>query len=150
MLKLKIHSGFHDLFDSDMSKSTNSVVYFDWKTVIYIYVCGQCRTQFLLPNESRRYITNMYFYDGKVSHIYIYDGKVSCINGASVAIILCLHVLIVRRKSLKQWCNGDCKKAKQNFRKAKRLYKHYGSHLFKQKLKASELFYKKHDGCKHY
>ena len=26
-------------FDSDMSKSTNTVVYFDWKTVIYIYVC---------------------------------------------------------------------------------------------------------------
>jgi hypothetical protein len=25
-------------FDSDMSKSTNTVVYFDWKTVIYIYV----------------------------------------------------------------------------------------------------------------
>jgi len=26
-------------FDSDMSKSTNTVVYFDWKTAIYIYVC---------------------------------------------------------------------------------------------------------------
>ena len=25
-------------FDSDMSKSTNTVVYFDWKMVIYIYV----------------------------------------------------------------------------------------------------------------
>ena len=37
MLKLKAHSGFHDYFDSDMSKSTNTVVYFDWKTVIYIY-----------------------------------------------------------------------------------------------------------------
>jgi hypothetical protein len=24
-------------FDSDMFKSTNTVVYFDWKTVIYIY-----------------------------------------------------------------------------------------------------------------
>jgi hypothetical protein len=36
-------------FDSDMSKSTNTVVYFDWKTVIYIYVCGKCRTQFMLP-----------------------------------------------------------------------------------------------------
>ena len=34
MLKLPAHSGFHD---SDMSKSTNTVVYFDWKTVIYIY-----------------------------------------------------------------------------------------------------------------
>ena len=32
-------------FDSDMSKSTNTAVYFDWKTVIYIYACGKCRTQ---------------------------------------------------------------------------------------------------------
>ena len=38
-------------FDSDMSKSTNTVVYFDWKTIIYIYVCGKCRTQFMLPME---------------------------------------------------------------------------------------------------
>jgi hypothetical protein len=35
-------------FDSDMSKSTNTVVYFDWKTVIYIYACGKCRTQFII------------------------------------------------------------------------------------------------------
>jgi len=26
-------------FDSNMSKSTNTIVYFDWKRVIYIYVC---------------------------------------------------------------------------------------------------------------
>jgi hypothetical protein len=26
-------------------------VYFDWKTVIYSYVCGKCRTQFMLPKE---------------------------------------------------------------------------------------------------
>ena len=51
MLKLKTYCGFHDFFDSDMSKSTNTVVYFDWKTVIYIYVCGKCRTQFMLPME---------------------------------------------------------------------------------------------------
>ena len=38
-------------FDSDMSKSTNTVVYFDWKTVIYIYACGKCCTQFMLPME---------------------------------------------------------------------------------------------------
>ena len=38
-----------------MSKSTNMVVYFDWKTAIYIYVCGKSRTQFV-ANE-------------KVSHI---------------------------------------------------------------------------------
>jgi hypothetical protein len=57
-------------FNSDMSKSTNTVVYFDWKTVIYIYVCGQCRTQFILPNSSRRQFINMYIYDGKVSHMH--------------------------------------------------------------------------------
>ena len=33
-------------FDSAMSKSTNTVVYFDWKMGIYIYACGICRTQF--------------------------------------------------------------------------------------------------------
>ena len=38
-------------FDSDMSKSTNTVVYFDWKTIIYIYVCGKCRTQLMLAME---------------------------------------------------------------------------------------------------
>ena len=57
-------------FDSDMSKSTNTVVYFDWKTIIYIYVCGKCRTQFMLPNLSRRSFINMYIYDEKVSHIH--------------------------------------------------------------------------------
>ena len=38
-------------FDFEMSKSTNTVVYFDWKTVMYIYVSGKCRTQFMLPME---------------------------------------------------------------------------------------------------
>ena len=28
-------------FDSYMSKSTNTVVYFDWKTVIYTYACAK-------------------------------------------------------------------------------------------------------------
>jgi hypothetical protein len=41
-------------FDSDMSKSTNAVAYFDWKTVIYSYVYVIYRTQFMLPNSSRR------------------------------------------------------------------------------------------------
>ena len=53
-----------------MSKSTNTVVYFDWKTLIYIYVCGKCRTQFMLPNSSRRWFINMYIYDRKVSHMH--------------------------------------------------------------------------------
>ena len=34
-----------------MSKSTNAVVYFDWKTVIYINACRKCRTQFMLSME---------------------------------------------------------------------------------------------------
>ena len=34
-----------------MSKSINTVILFDWKTVIYIYVCGKCRTQFMLSME---------------------------------------------------------------------------------------------------
>jgi hypothetical protein len=52
MLKLKTHSGFHELFRFwYVYKSTNMVVYFDWKTVIYIYVCRKYRTQFKLPME---------------------------------------------------------------------------------------------------
>jgi hypothetical protein len=43
-------------FDSDMSKSTTTVVYFDWKTVIYIYVCGKCRTQIYAANGKDRHI----------------------------------------------------------------------------------------------
>jgi hypothetical protein len=38
-------------FDSNMSKSTNTIVYFDWKTVIYISFCRKCRAQFMLPME---------------------------------------------------------------------------------------------------
>ena len=34
-----------------MSRITNTVVCFDWKTVIYIYVCGKCHTPFMLPME---------------------------------------------------------------------------------------------------
>ena len=52
-----------------MSKSTNTIVYFYWKTVICIYACGKCRAQFMLPNSSRRLFINMYIYDGKVSHM---------------------------------------------------------------------------------
>jgi hypothetical protein len=54
MLKLKTHyanMASMIYFDSDMSKSTNTVVYFDWKTVIYIYVCRKSRTQFMLSME---------------------------------------------------------------------------------------------------
>ena len=44
-------------FDSDMSKSTNTVVYFDWKTVIYIYVYRKYNTQFMLPMAMEKSVT---------------------------------------------------------------------------------------------
>ena len=40
-----------------MSKSTNTVLYFDWKMVIHIYACGKCRTQFMLPMEKSDTLT---------------------------------------------------------------------------------------------
>ena len=80
-------------FDSDMSNSTNTEVYFDWKTVIYIYVCGRCRKQFYAAKFEQT-ITHQHILlrrEGQ-STIYFNDGKVSLIEGASVTIILCLHV----------------------------------------------------------
>ncbi|XP_063427570.1 asparagine-rich protein-like [Mytilus trossulus] len=43
----------------------------------------------------------------------------------------------------KDWYNKDCKKAQREFRKSQRLYKHYGSNIFKERLRQSELHYKK-------
>ena len=43
-----------------MSKNTNTVVYFDWKTVMYIYVCEKCHTQFMLPMEKSVTFTGAY------------------------------------------------------------------------------------------
>ena len=54
-----------------MSKSTNTVVYFDWKTVIYIYVCGQCRTQFMLPMEK------LVTFTGACANEIILNGKLA-------------------------------------------------------------------------
>ena len=47
-------------FDSDMSKSTNTVVYFDWKTVIYIYACGKCHTQFYVTRMILRPLSALF------------------------------------------------------------------------------------------
>jgi hypothetical protein len=38
-------------FDSDISSSKQTVVCFNWKTVIYISVSGKCRTQYMMPME---------------------------------------------------------------------------------------------------
>ena len=57
MLKLKHILASMIFFDSDMSKSTNTVVYFDWKTVIYNL-------------RLRKMSHTIYAANGKVSHIH--------------------------------------------------------------------------------
>jgi hypothetical protein len=61
-------------FDSDMSKSTNTVVYFDWKTVIYIYACENVAHNLCNSNKTASYIgiirVTIYAANGKVSHIH--------------------------------------------------------------------------------
>ena len=54
-------------FDSDMSKSTNTIVYFDWKTVIYIYVCGISQSHSPAPyaNEIIPSINRSFVYKAK-------------------------------------------------------------------------------------
>jgi hypothetical protein len=95
MLKLKTHSGFHDLFDSDMSKSRNTVVYFDWKTVIYILVCGKCRAQFTLPMEKSFTSTCAHEIIPSIYRSFVYKAK----EGRNVRVCI-FHVLAmnVQRK----------------------------------------------------
>ncbi|CAG2246849.1 unnamed protein product [Mytilus edulis] len=47
------------------------------------------------------------------------------------------------RHSKMQWFDLKCLKAKKEFRKSKRLCKKYGSNIFKERLRVSELSYKK-------
>ena len=46
------------------------------------------------------------------------------------------------RKHDKYWFNSECHNARKEFRNSKRLYKHYGSNLFKTRLRYSEKNYK--------
>ena len=68
------------LWLADMSKSTNMVVYFDWKTVIYIYVCGKCRTQFMLPMEKSVTFTGTCANDiiPSINRLFVYKAKEGC------------------------------------------------------------------------
>jgi hypothetical protein len=96
MLKLKTCSWASMIyFDSDMSKSTNTIVYFDWKTVIYIYVCGKCRTQFMLPMEKSVTFTSTCANEiiPSINRLFVYKAK----EGRHVRIILnLLHTFICR------------------------------------------------------
>ena len=64
-------------FDSDISKSINTVVYFDWKMVIYIYVCGKCPTQFMLPMEKSVTFTGTCSNEiiPSINHSFVYKAK---------------------------------------------------------------------------
>jgi hypothetical protein len=65
-------------FDSDISKSTNMVVYFDWKMVIYIYACRKYRTQFMLPMESQSHLpahVRMILYHRYIAHLSSNEGR---------------------------------------------------------------------------
>ena len=60
-----------------MSKSTNMVVCFDWKTVIYIYVCGKCRTQFMLLMEKSVTFTGACVNEiiPSINRLFVYKAK---------------------------------------------------------------------------
>ena len=48
-----------------------------------------------------------------------------------------------QKKLNKEWFSTECRNARKEFRKSKRLYKHYGSNIFRERLKYSEKLYKK-------
>jgi hypothetical protein len=78
LLKLNILASMI-YFDSDMSKSTNTIVYFDLKTVIYIYVYGKChrRTQFMLPMEKSVTFTSTCANEiiPSINRLFVYKAK---------------------------------------------------------------------------
>ena len=47
-------------FDSDMSKSTNTVVFFDWKTVIYIYSGGKMSHTIYITRTILRHLSALF------------------------------------------------------------------------------------------
>jgi hypothetical protein len=79
-------------FDSDMSKITNTVVYFDWKTVLYIYVCGKCHTPFMLPMEKSVTFTGACVNEiiPSINHSFVYKAK----EGRHVRICVITLVII--------------------------------------------------------
>ena len=74
-----------------MSKSTNTVVYFDWKTVIYIYVCGKCRTQFMLPMEKSVTFTGACANEitPSINRSFVYKAKEGCYVRMIYKCVLC-------------------------------------------------------------
>ena len=84
-----------------MSKSTNTVVYFDWKTVIYIYICGKCLTQCMLPMEKSVTFTGACANEmiPSINSSFVYKAK----EGRHVRIFNTSHVLIAQYIKQKQF-----------------------------------------------
>ncbi|CAG2241201.1 unnamed protein product [Mytilus edulis] len=47
------------------------------------------------------------------------------------------------KQNHRDWFNTECRRERRAFRKSKRLYKRYGSRIFKERLRRSETLYKK-------
>ena len=91
-------------FDSDMSKSENTVVYFDWKPVIYIYVCRKYRTQCMLLMEKSVTFTGACGNEimSSINHSFVYKAKEGRHAIISVMYMFCrsLFVLLVCSSSI--------------------------------------------------
>ena len=81
-----------------MFKSTNTVVYFDWKTVNYVSVCGKRRTQLMLPVEKSVTFTGACANEiiPSIDRSFVYKAK----EGGHVRII-CFYLFFSGRQDLR-------------------------------------------------
>ena len=94
------------------------VVYFDWKTVIYIYVCGKCRIQFMLPMEM--WVT----FTGACANVFARRKTNSHVDNLMFILYECNNCLLYRNYS-KMFMNMNilfCRRKQNNFRYIKYNY----------------------------
>jgi hypothetical protein len=89
-------------------KSTNTVVYFDWKEVIYIYVCRKCCTQFMLPMEKSVIFTGACGNEiiPSINRSFVYKAKEGGHVRMRTYIEMQEHNLILRMDSVFKWCQS--------------------------------------------
>ena len=89
-----------------MSKSTNTVVYFDWKEIIY--VCGKCRTQFMLPMEKSVIFTGACANEiiPSINRSFVYKAKEGGHVRMRAYIEMQKHNLMLRMDSIFKWCQS--------------------------------------------
>jgi hypothetical protein len=89
---------FYPELGSDMSKSTNTVVYFDWKTVIYIYICGKCRLAHAPVHVNDFPVVNVHV--DELSSVRIWQYKLCATFSANVNINYRLPIKVYYRITL--------------------------------------------------